>query len=145
MIGLKLNHVNEKYAYTAAKQVKKNDGFVHILISNFINGFLSLLDSLEAPNQPSFLPTLDYYDSWSACHALSTLELEHDSIRLHFKMHFCTQNATYWSNLIECQSVGSYCFYVDHHYTPAQRSWRGGILDSPCPSVRLSVRPSVCL
>ena len=25
------------------------------------------------------------------------------------------------------------------HYTPAQRSWRGGILDSPCPSVRLSV------
>ena len=29
-------------------------------------------------------------------------------------------------------------------YTPAQRSWRGGILDSPCPSVRLSVRPSVC-
>ena len=28
-------------------------------------------------------------------------------------------------------------------YTPAQRSWRGGILDSPCPSVRLSVRPSV--
>ena len=24
-------------------------------------------------------------------------------------------------------------------YTPAQRSWRGGILDSPCPSVRLSV------
>ena len=31
-----------------------------------------------------------------------------------------------------------------HCYTPAQRSWRGGILDSPCPSVRLSVRPSVC-
>ena len=30
------------------------------------------------------------------------------------------------------------------YYTPAQRSWRGGILDSPCPSVRLSVRPSVC-
>ena len=29
-------------------------------------------------------------------------------------------------------------------YTPAQRSWRGGILDSPCPSVRLSVCPSVC-
>ena len=29
-------------------------------------------------------------------------------------------------------------------YTPAQRSWRGGILDSPCPSVRPSVRPSVC-
>ena len=25
------------------------------------------------------------------------------------------------------------------NYTPAQRSWRGGILDSPCPSVRLSV------
>ena len=29
-------------------------------------------------------------------------------------------------------------------YTPAQRSWRGGILDSPCPSVCPSVRPSVC-
>ena len=29
------------------------------------------------------------------------------------------------------------------NYTPAQRSWRGGILDSPCPSVRLSVRLSV--
>ena len=33
-------------------------------------------------------------------------------------------------------------------HTPAQRSWRGGILDSPCPSVcpsvRLSVCPSVC-
>ena len=28
-------------------------------------------------------------------------------------------------------------------YTPAQRSWRGGVLDSPCPSVRLSVRLSV--
>ena len=27
-----------------------------------------------------------------------------------------------------------------HHYTPAQRSWRGGILDSPCPSVCPSVR-----
>ena len=33
---------------------------------------------------------------------------------------------------------------VSYFYTPAQRSWRGGILDSPCPSVRLSVRPSVC-
>ena len=30
------------------------------------------------------------------------------------------------------------------NYTPAQRSWRGGILDSPCPSVCLSVRQSVC-
>ena len=31
-----------------------------------------------------------------------------------------------------------------NYYTPAQRSWRGGILDSPCPSVCPSVRPSVC-
>ena len=30
--------------------------------------------------------------------------------------------------------------FVSFCYTPAQRSWRGGILDSPCPSVR----PSVC-
>ena len=29
---------------------------------------------------------------------------------------------------------------INHHYTPAQRSWMGGILDSPCSSVR----PSVC-
>ena len=33
---------------------------------------------------------------------------------------------------------------TDYHYTAAQRSWRGGILDSPCPSVRPSVHPSVC-
>ena len=33
---------------------------------------------------------------------------------------------------------------TSHYYTPAQRSWRGGILDSPCPSVCPSVRPSVC-
>ena len=30
--------------------------------------------------------------------------------------------------------------FTPYFYTPAQRSWRGGILDSPCPSVR----PSVC-
>ena len=35
-------------------------------------------------------------------------------------------------------------FLLTHIYTPAQRSWRGGILDSPCPSVCPSVRPSVC-
>ena len=33
---------------------------------------------------------------------------------------------------------------VRHLYTPGQRSWRGGILDSPCPSVRPSICPSVC-
>ena len=40
----------------------------------------------------------------------------------------------------------SYIFVAHRwrHYTPAQRSWKGGILDSPCPSVRPSVRPSVC-
>ena len=31
-------------------------------------------------------------------------------------------------------------FILTSYYTPAQRSWRGGILDSPCPSVC----PSVC-
>ena len=39
-----------------------------------------------------------------------------------------------------CRTVWLWSYF----YTPAQRSWRGGILDSPCPSVRLSVRPSVC-
>ena len=34
----------------------------------------------------------------------------------------------------------SYIIFYCYIYTPAQRSWRGGILDSPCPSVR----PSVC-
>ena len=28
-------------------------------------------------------------------------------------------------------------------YPPLQRSWKGGILVSPCPSVRLSIRPSI--
>ena len=42
-----------------------------------------------------------------------------------------------------CQINGALTFFV-YHYTPAQRSWRGGILDSPCLSVRLSVCPSVC-
>ena len=32
-----------------------------------------------------------------------------------------------------------------NNYTPSQRSWRGGILDSPCPSVYPSVRLSVRL
>ena len=40
------------------------------------------------------------------------------------------------------------CHFTNVFYTPAQRSWRGGILDSPCPAVRPSVcpsfRPSVC-
>ena len=44
----------------------------------------------------------------------------------------------HWSLFLRVQLT------IFHHYTPAQRSWRGGILDSPCPSVRLSVRPSVC-
>ena len=34
-----------------------------------------------------------------------------------------------------------------NYYAPTQRSWRwggGGVLDSPCPSARPSVCPSVC-
>ena len=34
-------------------------------------------------------------------------------------------------------------FFQMHFYTPTQRSWKGGILESGCPSVRLSVCPSV--
>ena len=30
-------------------------------------------------------------------------------------------------------------------YPTLQRSWKGGVLVSPCPSVHLSIRPSVCL
>ena len=46
---------------------------------------------------------------------------------------------------INIDQVMAWCLMASsYYYTPAQRSWRGGILDSPCPSVRLSVRPSVC-
>ena len=47
--------------------------------------------------------------------------------------------------LREDMVIYDYLFFkiCDSSYTPAQRSWRGGILDSPCPSVRLSVRLSV--
>ena len=31
-----------------------------------------------------------------------------------------------------------------HYYTPRLTKLEGGVLDSPCPSIRLSVRPSVC-
>ena len=34
--------------------------------------------------------------------------------------------------------------YLTPLYPPLQRSWKGGILVSPCPSVRPSVRLSVC-
>ena len=37
-------------------------------------------------------------------------------------------------------SLNCLCVFLFFFYTPAQRSWRGGILDSPCPSVC----PSVC-
>ena len=36
--------------------------------------------------------------------------------------------------------VGGGVYWIHLVYTPTQRSWRGGILDSPCPSVC----PSVC-
>ena len=54
-----------------------------------------------------------------------------------------------WNNGVRCMSfyilMVMFIFYGiflrnDDFYTPAQRSWRGGILDSPCPSVC----PSVC-
>ena len=57
----------------------------------------------------------------------------------HF-LHYCTC-AGY---LLVCIGFplekDQYCKGFLGFYTPAQRSWRGGILDSPCPSVR----PSVC-
>ena len=57
-----------------------------------------------------------------------------------------------WSSFafLKLISNDSWFFELDKtktRYTSTQRSWRGGggcILDSPCPSVRLSVRPSVC-
>ena len=58
-----------------------------------------------------------------------------------------TTSKTIWGNMW-CLDT---CWIITHdwccayNYTPAQRSWRGGILDSPCPSVCPSVRPSVCL
>ena len=55
---------------------------------------------------------------------------------------------TLLSHVVPIYSGQYFRFQTDNrcklHYTPAQRSWRGGILDSPCPSVCPSVRPSVC-
>ena len=47
-----------------------------------------------------------------------------------------------WSSRMQVKTWLTPCFFftILHIFTPAQRSWRGGILDSPCPSVR----PSVC-
>ena len=45
-----------------------------------------------------------------------------------------------------CPLLTQKCLWIIN-YTPAQRSWRGGYTGftlSVCPSVRLSVRPSVC-
>ena len=54
---------------------------------------------------------------------------------------------TIYSELTASSMVnGSFCLLwrlmipAVYNYTPAQRSWRGGILDSPCPSVRLNNR-----
>ena len=46
--------------------------------------------------------------------------------------------------VVSLHSMMQCSYAAGNFYTPAQRSWRGGILDSPCPSVRLSVCPSVC-
>ena len=43
-------------------------------------------------------------------------------------------------SLMESPNKGPCNMELWCNYTPAQRSWRGGILDSPCPSVC----PSVC-
>ena len=64
-------------------------------------------------------------------------------VRVRYGMSFENINSdAYFTSVIVIPYAKS-CYY-----TPAQRSWRGGILDSPCPSVcpsvRLSVRPSVC-
>ena len=62
-------------------------------------------------------------------------------------------NVSYWvafrksSKKYKCDVSRTH--FIVYYYTPAQRSWRWGILDSPCPSVcpsvRPSVHPSVCL
>ena len=41
------------------------------------------------------------------------------------------------SSTLTSSSSSSSLLLTYYHYTPAQQSWRGGILDSPCPSVRL--------
>ena len=68
----------------------------------------------------------------------------------------CIMLCSYW-HLLEVLSASTdigippvlvKLHFITNIYTPAQRSWRGGggggILDSPCPSLRLFVRPSVC-
>ena len=53
-----------------------------------------------------------------------------------------TGDSCWWISPQRASDTKLWCFLCC--YTPAQRSWRGGILDSPCPSVRLSLCPSVC-
>ena len=83
--------------------------------------------------------------------------------RLHYNNHISKGSTNHkQGNIIVCvnhtKTLWSYrgtlynelrlcCLWLcmTDHYTPAQRSWRGGILDSPCPSVCPSVRLSVRL
>ena len=53
----------------------------------------------------------------------------------------CNDGYTLDSNLTSCTCKGRHIIMLLYH--PLQRSWKGGILVSPCPSVRPSVCPSV--
>ena len=87
---------------------------------------------------PSVYPSV----GWSICPSLclSVVWSAHLSVQLSIKKCIC----------VPCKyikQVLNECLY--HHllnnflYPPFQRSWKRGILVSPCPSVRLSVCPSV--
>ena len=60
----------------------------------------------------------------------------------HLATRVCIRLKWQYTRILMTKKAVAAC-WVDN-YTPAQRSWRGGILDSPCPSVCPSVRPSVC-
>ena len=95
-------------------------------------------------------------------HLFEKLGNKHNLFQIHLELKFCRLFSTFlfgWSwivifyevhgNITEGISSHSaeyepcvssrWGFKETGHYTPAQRIWKGGILESGCPSVRLSV------
>ena len=59
--------------------------------------------------------------------------------------HYTGVNTPYYFLSLCCLLMNKLCFVLSlYFYAPAIRRMRKGIKRCPCPSVRLSVRPSVC-
>ena len=115
-------------------------------LSCLLHGFMPNLTGLWQLMGAAAIRSLNLLVSWIHCIFYSW----HHSFTPVITVPFINYNQTYvkpptcanhlwFRNIIH---IGFKC--LRYYYTPAQRSWRGGILDSPCPSVRPSVRLSVC-